>query len=210
MSEWIPALLEGLWITAQATVLGFIVAVIISFVVGVTYEVRFWPLRAVLRVYVEVFRGTSALVQIFYFFYVLPLLGIHLSSLAAGVLALGMNFGAYGSEIVRGAIVGVPRGQREAALALGMSRPLALRRVVLPQAVPAMIPPFGNIAVDLMKATALLSLITVSDLAFVGAKILQADGDPIRAYLPVLVLYFVLAICLGQLTRVAERLVMVR
>ena len=210
MSEWIPALGEGLWITAQATVLGFLVAVAISFVVGVAYEVRFWPLRALLRIYVEVFRGTSALVQIFYFFYVLPLLGIHLSPLAAGVLALGMNFGAYGAEIVRGAIAGVARGQREASLALGMSRPLALRRIILPQAIPAMIPPFGNIAVDLMKATALLSLITVSDLAFVGAKILQADADPIRAYLPVLVLYFVLAICLGRLTRVAERLVTVR
>ena len=210
MTEWIPALLEGLWITAQATVLGFLVALAIALVVGIAGEVRFWPLRAVLRIYVEVFRGTSALVQIFYFFYVLPLLGLPLPPLAAGVLALGLNFGAYGSEIVRGAIVGVPRGQREAALALGMSRPLTLRRVVLPQAIPAMIPPFGNIAVDLMKATALLSLITVSDLAFVGAKILQANADPLQAYLPVLVLYFVLAIALGQLTRLAERLATVR
>jgi polar amino acid transport system permease protein len=205
MSAWLPRLLEGLLVTVEATVLGFALAVIVSFTVGLALEIPSRAVRAVLRMYVEVFRGTSALVQIFYFFYVLPLLGVELDAMTAGVLALGLNFGAYGSEIVRGAIAGVPRGQREAALALGLKPVSTMRRIILPQAVLAMIPPFGNVLIDLMKATSLLSLITVSDLAFVGREILQARGNALEAYLPLLVLYFALAVVLGRLVQRTER-----
>jgi polar amino acid transport system permease protein len=204
MTEWLPRLFDGLVITVEATLLSFAFAVLVSFVVGLGSRVRM--LRPVFRVYVEIFRGTSAFVQIFYFFYVLPLFGIDLTPLTAGVLALGLNFGAYGSEIVRAAIESVPRGQSEAAVALSMSRWLAMRRVVLPQAVRTMIPPFGNILVDLMKATALLSVITVSDLAFAGRQILQAQGSAVLAYVPVMLMYFAFAILLGRGTRWVELL----
>jgi polar amino acid transport system permease protein len=202
--QWLPRRAEGLVITVEATLLGFTLAVLVSFVVGLGSRVR-W-LRPVFRVYVEVFRGTSAFVQIFYFFYVLPLFGVSLTPLVAGVAALGLNFGAYGSEIVRGAIESVPRGQSEAAVALNMSKWLAMRRVVLPQAIRTMIPPFGNILVDLMKATALLSVITVSDLAFVGRQVLQAQGSAVTAYVPVMLMYFAFAIVLGRGTRQVELL----
>jgi len=201
--DWIPRLLEGLGFTVRATLLGFALAVLVSFTVGLGSRIRL--LRPVLRVYVEVFRGTSALVQIFYFFYVLPLLGVELTPLVAGVTALGLNFGAYGSEIVRAGIEAVPRGQHEAAVALSMPRALAMRRIILPQAVRTMIPPFGNILVDLMKATALLSMISVSDLAFVGRQILQSEGSPVLAYVPVMFLYFAFAVLLGRGTKRAEQ-----
>jgi polar amino acid transport system permease protein len=205
MTEWLPRLLEGLSVTVQATLMSFGLALLVSFAVGLGYVSRISVLRPFLRIYVEIFRGTSALVQIFYFFYVLPLLGINLPAMAAGVGALGLNFGAYGSEIVRGAIEAVPRGQHEAATALSMTRPLAMRRVVLPQAIPTMVPPFGNILVDLMKATSLLSLIAISDLAFVGRQVLQAEGNPALAYLPLMGMYFLFAILLGRGTKRVER-----
>lgn len=202
MVEWLPRLLEGFIITVQATLLGFALAVTVSFVVGLGSRLRL--LRPVLRIYVEIFRGTSALVQIFYFFYVLPLLGVNLTPLVAGVAALGLNFGAYGSEIVRGAVESVPRGQYEAALALGFPRWLTMLRIILPQAIRTMVPPFGNILVDLMKATALLSMISVSDLAFVGKQVLQSEGSASSAYLPVLLMYFALALVLGRAVRGVE------
>ncbi|MBF4509300.1 MAG: ectoine/hydroxyectoine ABC transporter permease subunit EhuC [Aeromicrobium sp.] len=204
MAQWIPRLIDGLIITMQATLLGFALAVAVSFVVGLGSRIR--VLRPVFRIYVEVFRGTSALVQLFYFFYVLPLLGVHLTPLVAGVTALGLNFGAYGSEVVRGAIEAVPRGQHEAALALNMPRWLAMYRVILPQAIRTMVPPFGNILVDLMKATALLSMISVGDLAFVGKQVLQSEGSAVGAYIPVMLMYFLFAVVLGRAVRGAERL----
>ncbi|MDP2300595.1 MAG: ectoine/hydroxyectoine ABC transporter permease subunit EhuC [Coriobacteriia bacterium] len=205
MTQWIPRLLDGLAMTAQATIASFALAVLVSFVVGLGSRMR--TLRPFFRIYVEVFRGTSALVQIFYFFYVLPLVGVQLSPLVAGVSALGLNFGAYGSEIVRGAMEAVPRGQYEASVALSMPRWLAIRRVILPQAVRTMIPPFGNILVDLMKTTALLSMISVGDLAFVGKQVLQSEGSAVMAYLPVMVLYFAFAVLLGRGTHRIEQLV---
>lgn len=204
MSAWLPRLFDGLIITVQATLLGFALAVAVAFVVGLGSRIR--ALRPIFRVYVEVFRGTSALVQIFYFFYVLPLFGVSLTPLVAGVMALGLNFGAYGSEIVRGAIESVPKGQHEAALALGMPRWLTMGRIILPQAVRTMVPPFGNILVDLMKATALLSMIAVSDLAFVGKQVLQSEGSAANAYIPVLLMYFALALILGRAVRGVERI----
>ena len=107
---------------------------------------------------------------------------------------------------MRGAIEAVPRGQHEAAIALNMPQWLAMRRVILPQAIRTMVPPFGNVLVDLMKATALLSMIAVSDLAFVGKQVLQAQGSAVYAYLPVMLLYFAFAVVLGRGTHAVERL----
>lgn len=210
MMEWLPLLLRGLTLTVVATVAGFVLAVLIAFIAGLATLSRFRAVRVVVKVYVEVFRGTSALVQIYFFFFVLPFLGVDLSPMVAGIAALALNFGAYGSEIVRGAIEAVPRGQSEASFALGLSPMRQLSRILIPQALPTMVPPFGNLLVDLMKATSLLSMITVSDLAFVGKQILQAEGDPVMAYVPVLVIYFAFALLLGRISKGAERAVDLR
>ena len=141
--------------------------------------------------YVEVFRGTSALVQIFFWAFVAPLLGLELGPLVVARVALGLNVGAYGSEVVRGAILAVDRGQREASVALNMPHWLMMRRVVLPQAFLAMLPPFGNLAIELLKGTALVSLIAITELTFAGRQILQTDGLARReeTYLLTLLLY---------------------
>jgi polar amino acid transport system permease protein len=202
---FLPKLLGGALVTLKLTALSALVALGVSLGVGILRLSRWQVVRGLALLYVEIFRGTSALVQIFYFFFVLPLLGIRLSPLTAGVLALGLNFGSYGSEVVRAAILNVPRGQREAAVALNLSRATTLRRIILPQAFVAMLPPFGNLLIDLLKSTSLLSLITLSDLTFAGKVIVQGQGHVTDVYVLVLLIYFVMAFLLGRFMREAER-----
>ncbi|HEX5477774.1 MAG TPA: amino acid ABC transporter permease, partial [Burkholderiales bacterium] len=145
----IQPLLRGLGVTLEITAAAAALAILIALAAGLARLSRSRWLRWPASVYVEVFRGTSALVQLFWFYFVLPFFGVELSAFAAGTLVLALNTGAYGSEVVRGAVQAVPRGQREAAAALNLGRLQALRRVILPQALPAMLPPAGNLAIEL-------------------------------------------------------------
>ena len=106
----------------------------------------------------------------FWVYYVLPLLGLKLDAFEAGFIALGLNFGAYGAEVARGAIQAVPRAQWQAAIALNLSPSQRMRRIIIPQALPIVLPP-ANLLVELLKATALVALITVVDLMFVAKQI---------------------------------------
>src|SRR3546814_7395893 len=119
---------------------------------------------------------------LFWLFFVLPHFGRTLPPLTVAVVALGLNVGAYGAEVVRGAIDAVPRGQWEETIALNMSRIEALRRVILPQAVVAMIPPWGNLFIELMKATALVSLITIGDLTFRASPMHQTKSRTVEVF----------------------------
>jgi polar amino acid transport system permease protein len=159
---FIPGLLEGLWLTLRITAVGCIVAVVMATLaaLGTLYGPR--PVRWLAVVYIEFFRGTSALVQLFWAFFVLPDFNINLEAFTVAVVTLGLNVGAYGAEVVRGAILGVTRGQWEATTALNMTRVQALRRIILPQALVSMIPPWGNLFIDLLKSTALVSTISLS------------------------------------------------
>jgi polar amino acid transport system permease protein len=173
MLELLPELLRGAWVTLQVAGGGAVLAVASALVAALARMYGPRPLRWLAVGYVEAFRGTSALVQLFWLFFVLPHFGVMLSPMTVGILALGLNVGAYGAEVVRGAIESVPRGQWEAATALNLGRAQALRRVILPQAFVAMIPPWGNLFIELVKATSLVSLITLSDLAFKAQQLNQ-------------------------------------
>lgn len=143
--------------------------------------------------FIEFFRGTSALVQLFWVYFALPLVGVDLGPIVSGVLVLGLNSGAYGAELVRGAVESVPRGQWEAAVALNLPKGTTLRRIILPQAAVMMIPPGANLLVELLKNTSLASLITLSELAF-EAQVLRASTlRTMEIYGVVLILYFVMA-----------------
>lgn len=199
------ALLAGLEITLEVTFFAAILACVVAFAAGIARVARQSWIRIVVAVYVEGFRSTSALVVMFWLYFALPLLGLQLTALQAGVLALGLSYGAYGAEIVRGAIMQVPRGQLEAATALNMSEGQRMWYVVLPQAILAMLPPLGNLLVDLLKATSLISLITLSDLTFQG-KILQGTlGHPLEIFALILIVYFVINFVLTRLVRLLER-----
>lgn len=187
---FIPGLLRGAVVTVQLTLLGCGLALVLAFIAGFGKMSSIAPVRWLAVTYIEVFRGTSALVQLFWIFFVLPEFGIFLEPLEAGVLALGMNVGAYGAEVVRGAVQAVPRGQYEACTALNMGHWAMMRRIILPQAVVAMIPPWGNLFIELMKATALVSAITLTDLTFAAYQLNQTAVRTIEIFGIAMVIYY--------------------
>ncbi|MFC5746099.1 ectoine/hydroxyectoine ABC transporter permease subunit EhuC [Actinomadura rugatobispora] len=198
-------LLRGAGITIQLTLYGSALAAVLALVFGLAGTARNPALRALNRVYVEFFRGTATLVLMFWFFYALPLVGLRFTTIFAAVLALGLNVGAYGAEVVRGAINAVPKAQYEATVALNFTPAQRMRRVLLPQAVALMLPPFGNLLIELMKGTALVSLITISDLTFRAKQIQSSTGETFWTYTTILVLYFIIAQFLQLFVRYAER-----
>jgi polar amino acid transport system permease protein len=191
--EFLPGLLEGALVTVEITVAGALLAVAMALIAGLARMYGPAWARWLAIGYVELFRGTSALVQLFWLFFVLPHFGITLPPLTVAILALGLNVGAYGAEVVRGAVGAVPRGQWEATVALNMSRAQALQRVVLPQALVAMIPPWGNLFIELLKATALVSLVTISDLAFKAQQMNQTTFRTLEIFSIVMVFYLAMA-----------------
>jgi len=198
-------LLRGLAVTLEITAVAGVLAVAIAPAAGLARSSSRRWLRWPAAAYVETFRGTSALVQLFWFYFVLPFFGLALTPFAAGVLVLALNTGAYGSEVVRGALAAVPRGQREAAAALNLSATRTLWRILLPQALPAMLPPAGNLAIELLKNSALVSLITITDLTF-SAQLLRAESlRTAEIFALVLVLYFAVALAITGVVRMLER-----
>jgi polar amino acid transport system permease protein len=200
-----PLLLRGAWVTVQLTVYGSVLALVLAFVFGLTGVARSGWVRAVGRVYVEFFRGTATLVLMYWFFYALPLAGLRLQPMFAAVLALGLNVGAYGAEVVRGAVGAVPKAQYEATIALNMRPSQRLRRVLLPQAVVLMLPPFGNLLIELMKGSAVVSLISITDLTRRALDLRSSTGNTGAVFVVILVMYFVIAQLLQLLVRYLER-----
>ncbi|MGW1023999.1 ectoine/hydroxyectoine ABC transporter permease subunit EhuC [Streptomyces sp. NPDC002577] len=197
---------SGLGVTLTATLLGSAVALALSFVFGFMANSRPVLVRGASRVIVEFFRGTSLYVQLFWLYYAFPLMtGYQLTPLFCGVVAFGLNYGAYGSEIVRGALNAVPRAQWEAAVALNMTPLQRMRRVILPQAWVQMIPPFTNLLIQLLKCTPLLWLISAADLTTVIQQMRDRTGSSSAAYLTLLLMYFVLAYALTLLMNALER-----
>jgi polar amino acid transport system permease protein len=143
-------------------------------------------------------------VQLFWLFFVLPHFGILLEPLTVAIVALGLNVGAYGAEVVRGAVSSVHRGQWEAATALNMTRMTALRRIIVPQAVIRMIPPWGNLFIELLKATSLVSLITISDLTFKAQQMNQTTFRTLEIFTIVLVFYLAIASVITVAMRTLE------
>ncbi len=159
-----PRLAEGLVVTLQATVLGMAVALTLGLVLALARRSRHrllaWPTSAL----VEFVRSTPLLVQIYFLFYILPDAGLRLSPLATGVLALGLHYAAYCSEVYRAGLEAVPKGQWEAAVALNLSHWRTMKDIIIPQAIPPVVPALGNYLVAMFKDTPLLSAITVLEL----------------------------------------------
>jgi polar amino acid transport system permease protein len=193
IEAWSDELLSGLWVTIYMTLLGAALAVVIAFVLGMVVRLPQLLPRTIARTVIEFFRGTSLLVQLFWLFYALPLWGYQLTPIEVGVVAFGLNFGAYGAEVVRGSINAVPRAQWEGAIALNLSAFQRMRRVILPQAWPLMIPPFGNLLIQLLKSTPLVFLITLTDLTAVADQYRASEGNEGFIFALLLVVYFLLA-----------------
>lgn len=186
-------LLEGALITVEITAVSLLLGCVLGLLAGIG---RLNPARrliyGVCTAYVAAIRGTPLLVQLFILFFGLPQFGILLPAFLCGVLGLGVYSGAYVSEIVRGAIQSIDRGQMEAARSIGLSSSQAMQSVILPQAVVRMIPPLGNEFIALIKNSALVSLLTIHDLMHEGQKIISVSYRSLEVYLAIAVLYFVL------------------
>jgi polar amino acid transport system permease protein len=193
LSTYAPTLLAGSATTAMQTILAAILAITLAIIAGLMKLSKNAVTRTVANVYIEIFRGTSLLVQLYWIFFVLPLFGITLEKFTAGFIAVGMNLGAYGAELVRGAIVSVPRGQWEACVALNMPPHKRMMRIIFPQALVAMLPPWGNLLIELLKGTALVSLISVADLMFHAKQINGSTFMSVEAFGTALIIYYIMA-----------------
>lgn len=206
-SPWFDLVLDGLWVTVYATVLGTLLATAVALVLGLLELSPSVALRAIARIVVEFFRGTSLVVQLFFIVFALPVLtGYRIGEPEINaIIALGLNFGAYGAEVVRGSIKAVPRPQQEACTALNMRPYLRFRRVILPQALPLMIPPAGNLVIQLIKSTPLVYLVGVVDLFTVGDEMRKAETDSIGLiYLGLGVVFFLFSMIVVGLAQLLE------
>lgn len=208
MTDWsgyINLILQGALVTIQLTLMGCALALVMAFLGGLGRLSPIAPIRWLATTYIEFFRGTSIFVQLFWAYFVLPLLGITLTPMQAGVLALGLNVGAYGSEVVRGAVQSIAKGQFEACVALNLNRYQAMRYVILPQAFIVMLPTFCNNAIELLKATAIVSLISLSDMTFQAQVVRAQTGNTLIPFATILILYFLMASAISLSMRGLER-----
>ena len=200
------ALAHGAFVTVEVTVGAIVLGCVLGLLIGLA---RLDPRRRVIyglgTAYVSFIRGTPLLVQLFIWFFGLPHFGINLPAFLCGVLGMGVYSGAYVSEIVRGAIQSIDRGQMEAARSLGMPYSMAMRQIVVPQAIVRMIPPLGNEFVALIKNSSLVSLLTIADVMHEGQKIISVSYRSLEVYLAVALVYFVLTNLTGLALRTAER-----
>ncbi|WP_433503932.1 ectoine/hydroxyectoine ABC transporter permease subunit EhuC [Pseudonocardia halophobica] len=213
LPQIVGVLSDGIAETVIATLGGVLLTIVLSIGAGLLLLSSSRTARGVTRVYVEGFRGTSEVVQLFWIYFVLPVLvGVQLLPLFAGIVVLGLNHGAYGAEIVRGAVRSVPRAQYEGAIALSLSPAQRMRRVILPQAFVEMLPPFNNLFIQLLKSSAILALITVPEVTRQAREVLIPNfgADTLLIFGVTFVIYLVLAALITLVMRLLERMASAR
>ena len=204
MAQW-PIFLKGLLVTVGVSVPGFLLGLVVGLLLLAMQRAPLAPLRWLAAIYVSFIRGTPLLVQIFFVYYALPgLVGVDLPAFAAGFLSLSLNSGAFVTEIFRGGLSSLPQGQWEAADALGLSRRITWRRVILPQLFIRVLPPLTNEFTMLVKASPLLSVITVVELTRSAQLVMLQTYLPVEAYLVAAALYFAVLTSMSHVTRRME------
>jgi len=200
-------LIPGLIYTIPLTLISFAIGLVLAIVVALLRVRSHKIIQAVCWFYVWVFRGTPQLVQLFIIFYGLPSIGIQWNALLCAVIAFSLNVGAYASETIRGAILSVPEGQKEAAYACGMTYTQTMLYVILPQALKASIPALSNTFISLVKDTSLASNITVTEMFMVTIRLVAVTYEPLLLYLEVGLIYLVFCTVLTWLQgRLEKRL----
>ena len=192
VGDYLPDLLRGALISVELTICVMLLSLVAGLLLALGKIGRQPVIRFFCNVYIEVIRGTPALLQLFYIYFVLPSLGIRFDPFLAGVIGLSVNYSAYLAEVYRAGIEAVPKGQVEAAKALGMSRRKLLRVIVLPQAIQRMVPAFTNRAVELAKTSSLASVLSVHELMYQGRLLSSTYYRPLEILTVVALTYFVL------------------
>jgi His/Glu/Gln/Arg/opine family amino acid ABC transporter permease subunit len=203
--ENIGPLLGGLLITVELTLVVITLSLVCALVVALAGMSRLAPLRWVVKAYIELIRGTPLLLQLIYVYYVLPEIGIRLDAFTAGVLALTLNYSAYISEVYRSGIQAIAKGQHDAAAALGMTGALAMRRIILPQAIRIVVPALGNYFIGLFKDTALCSAVSIQELVFTAQVHAALNFQYFTLYTVVAAMYFLVSFPAARLVGYLER-----
>ncbi len=205
IEAYLPLFAPAAWIVVQVTVLAILLSWACGLVCALAKTSGFKLLQYPAEFYLWFIRGTPLLTQIFLVYFGLPQLGIRLDPFSAGVIALGVNGGAYVAEIIRGGLMSIPKGQRESSVALGMSYGQTMRRIILPQVVRVIIPPITNDAATTLKNTSLLSTITIMELMLQTQIIVNSTFQPFEFYILVSLIYLAMTTILMVAMRWAER-----
>lgn len=198
-------ILAGFRVTASVTLYGLVFAIPFGLAFGVAQYLTSGFARFVVTSVIEFWRSSAVIILLFVFYYALPVIGVTLSAMTVAAMVLGLNIGGYASQAVRAGLQALDRGQKEAGQALGLSRATILLLIELPQALLAMSPTFINLVIQLLKATSLVSLITLSDMTFRAKEISQVEFDPVPIYLSLLLAYFIACYPIALLGRWMER-----
>lgn len=202
---YLPLFLPATWIVIQVTVLSILLSWLCGLICALAKTSGYRVLQYPAEFYLWFVRGTPLLTQIFLIYFGLPQMGIRLGPFTAGVIALGVNGGAYVAEIIRGGLLSIPKGQQESALALGMTYGQTMRRIILPQVVRVIIPPITNDAATTLKNTSLLSTITIMELMLQTQVIVSSTFRPFEFYILVSLIYLVMTTVLMVAMRWQER-----
>jgi His/Glu/Gln/Arg/opine family amino acid ABC transporter permease subunit len=200
----VPLLTKGLLVTLQIALASGVLALLIGFSLGLLALGQNRVVEALVAVYVDFVRGTPLLIQIFLVFFALPVIGVRLHEITAGIVALAINTSAYVAETVRGAVGSIERGQTEAAKAIGMRRPTILVHILMPQALRPMLPPLTNELISMLKNTSLLSVISVYELTRAGQAIVSTYFAPFEVYVLLALYYYVTVKILSFISRRIE------
>jgi cystine transport system permease protein len=211
-STW-QLLLDSLWPMIVGAITGTIPLALASFAIGLVLALalalmrlskRVW-LSSIARVYISLVRGTPLLVQLFVIFYGLPSIGVVIDPWPSAIIAFSVNVGGYAAEVIRAAILSVPKGQWEAAYMIGMSHQRALTRIILPQAARVSVPPLSNTFISLVKDTSLASLILVTELFRVAQQVASFSGQFMALYLEAALLYWIICLVLSTAQGTLEK-----
>ncbi len=206
-SSLLPLVKGALYYTIPLTLISFSIGLVLAIFTALARISGIKPLEMIARVYVSAIRGTPLLVQLFIIFYGLPNIGITIDSFPAAIIGFSLNVGAYASEIIRAAILSIPKGQWEAAYSLGMSYSQALKRIIFPQATRVSIPPLSNTFISLVKDTSLASSILVAEMFRKAQEIASTNYEFLLLYTETALLYWVICFVLSIIQgRIEERL----
>ncbi len=206
LSQSWPRLLHGLGVTLESTLISLVLAAILGLLFGMLSVSRAVGARAVARVYVDIIRGTPIIVQAFFIYFgITSALNFRMEPMTAGIITLTLNAGAYLAEIFRGGIESVDKGQMEAARSLGLSHGVAMRSVILPQAVRTMVPAIVNQCIITLKDSSILSVIGMAELTQIGSLIIADNLESFKVWIIVGVMYFIIIMILSTISKRIEK-----
>lgn len=205
LGKYLPLLLDGAWVTVKLSVVAMILAISLGLFIGIVRLYSPAPIRFIAGAYVEIIRGTPLLIQLYLIYYGLPNIGIKLDAFTAAVAGLALNYSAYEAENYRAGIQSIPHGQMEAALALGMTKLMALRTIIIPQAFKIVLPPVSNDFIALFKDSSLVSVITMVELTKVYGYLAATSYDYIGLGLLTAAIYFMMSYPASLFARSLEK-----